>query len=101
MTQISQIMSVPFLYRLLTFILSSTRGGEAEKFALNPSSTNEQVETAHIEAGLAIVLPSQLEKSKSILVGSKATILRLIHIDEAASNHEQCNHGLWRILGDH
>src|SRR6266404_993083 len=64
-------------------------------------SADEQVKLAHIQTSLAIVLPSQLEKRESILVGSKATIHRLVQIDEAASNHEQRYHGLWRVVGDH
>src|SRR5438270_2497951 len=58
-------------------------------------STNERVQLRYIQTSLAIVLPSQLEKSESILVGSKTTVHRLVQIDEAAANHEQCNHWLW------
>jgi hypothetical protein len=58
-------------------------------------SAHEQVKLARIQTGLAIVLPRQLEKSESTLVGSKATIHRFIQIDEAASNHEQGHHRLW------
>src|SRR5438552_691701 len=62
---------------------------------------HEQIKLAHIQTDVAIVLPSQLEKSESILVGGKATIHRFVQVDEAASNHEQSNHRLWRVLGDH
>ena len=58
------------------------------------SSTNERVQLSRIQTGFAIVLPAQLEKRESILVGSKATIHRLIQIDEAALNDEQCHHWL-------
>src|SRR6266542_3527886 len=64
-------------------------------------STNERVQLSQIETGLAIVLPSQLEKSESILVGSKATIHRFVQVDEAACYHEHRHHRLRRILGDH
>jgi hypothetical protein len=49
-----------------------------------PQLANEKVQLAHIEAGLAIVLPTQLQKGESILVGSKATVDRLVQIDETA-----------------
>src|SRR5450432_1491891 len=58
-------------------------------------SAHEQVQLAHIQTGLAIVLPSQFEKSESILVGGEVTIRRLVQIDEAASNHEHGYHRLW------
>src|SRR6266568_623842 len=57
-------------------------------------STNECVQLRYIQAGLAIVLPCQLEKSESILVGSNRAIHRLIQIDEASLNDEQRHHGL-------
>jgi uncharacterized membrane protein YhfC len=57
-------------------------------------SAHEQVELARIQAGLTIVLPRQLEKCEPILVGSKATIHRLVQIDEAATNYKQRHHGL-------
>ena len=50
-------------------------------------SAREQAELAHIETGLQVVLPTQHEKSESILVGSKATI-RFVQIDEAALDYE-------------
>src|SRR5947208_7953670 len=61
----------------------------------NPKSANEQIQLAHVETGLAVVLPGQLEKSESILVGSKATIHRSVQIDEAACNHEHGQHRFW------
>lgn len=39
-----------------------------------PQLANQQVQLAHIETGLAIVFPGQLENGESILVGSKATV---------------------------
>jgi hypothetical protein len=37
-------------------------------------SPNQRVELSHIEIGLSIVLPAQLEEGESILVGAKATV---------------------------
>src|SRR2546430_2596409 len=64
-------------------------------------SAHEQIKLAHIHTSFAIVLPSQLEKRESIFVSGKATIHRLVQIDEAASNHEHGHHRLWRVLGDY
>jgi hypothetical protein len=35
-------------------------------------SPNQQVQLTHIEAGLMIVLPAQLQKAESVLIGSHA-----------------------------
>src|SRR5437870_3394972 len=48
----------------------------------------------------AIILPSQLEKRESIFVSGKATIHRLVQIDEAAVDHEHGHHRLWRVVSD-
>src|SRR5207249_11898539 len=60
-----------------------------------PQLANQQVHLTHIETRLAIVLPSQLEKGESILVGSKATVHRLVQIDEAALDHEKDQRWFW------
>src|SRR5947207_6815469 len=52
-------------------------------------STNERVQLRYIQTSLAIVLASYFEKRQCILVSRKATIHRLVKIDEAASNYEQ------------
>src|SRR5437660_12934547 len=41
-------------------------------------SAHKQVQLAHIQTGLSIVLASQFESGESIIVGSKATILRFV-----------------------
>src|SRR5882762_3868784 len=56
---------------------------------------HEQIQLARIETGLAIVLPRQLEKRESILVGGKATIHCFVQIDEAAFDHEHGHHRFW------
>ena len=60
-----------------------------------PHLANEQVQLASIEAGLAIVLPRQLESRKSILVCSNTTVGRLVQIDEATLNDKQDQCRFW------
>ena len=56
---------------------------------------NQQVQLGNIETGLAIVLPRQLKRAESILVGSKGAIDPLIQIDQAALNHEEDQRRFW------
>jgi len=56
---------------------------------------NELVQLARIEARLAIVLASQVEKRESILVGGKATVGRLVQIDEATLNDKHDQRRFW------
>jgi len=60
-----------------------------------PRLTNQQVQLARIETGLAIVLPGQLEKRESILVGSYAAVDRLVQVDEAALDHKHDQGWFW------
>jgi len=46
-----------------------------------PKLANQQIQLAHIQTGLSIVLPTQFQNTESILVGSEAAILRLVQID--------------------
>ena len=57
-----------------------------------PQLANYQVQLPHIETRLAIIFSSQLEKGESILVGSNATVGRLVQIDQATLDykHDQC-----------
>ena len=56
---------------------------------------NEQVQLAHIETCLAIVLPSQFEKGKSILVGGNATVGRSVQINEATLHYKHDQSRFW------
>jgi hypothetical protein len=55
----------------------------------------EQIELTRVETGIAIMFPSQLEKSESVLVSSEATVCGLIEIDETAFHHEKRDHRFW------
>ena len=65
-----------------------------------PRLANQQVQLTRIETSLAIVLSSQLESGKSILVSSNAAVTANVH---ASCSHVPCRHGsecpAWR-LGD-
>jgi len=39
---------------------------------------NQQVQSAHIEVGLSVVLPGQLEKTETVLVCRHAAVRRLV-----------------------
>ena len=67
----------------------------AVEFDRVPQLANELVQLAHIETRLALVLPSQFEKRESILVGSNATVSRLVQINEAALNDKHDQRRFW------
>src|SRR5262245_8370295 len=54
-----------------------------------PQLANQQLQLAYIETSLAIILPSELQKGESVIVGSKATVDRRVQIDETALDHEE------------
>jgi hypothetical protein len=60
-----------------------------------PQLANEQVQLAHIETRLAIVLPSQFEKGKSILVGGNATVGRFVQINEPTLHYKHDQRRFW------
>ena len=60
-----------------------------------PQLAKQPVQLTHIQTGLAIVLPSQLEQGESILVGRKSTVDPLVQIDEAALNYEEDQRRFW------
>ncbi len=64
-----------------------------------PDLANQQVERARIETGLTIVLPAQLKNGESVLVGGKATVDRLVQINEAALDDEKYQRWFWRVIG--
>ena len=61
---------------------------------------NEQIQLTHIQAALAIVLPSELEHCESVFVRSKGAGGRLVQIDEAALDHEEYQRGFRGVIGD-
>src|SRR5580658_8982694 len=56
------------------------------------TSSNQQVQLAHIQTSLPIVLPAQVQDTEAILVGSKAAVHRFIQVDQAALNDEEGDH---------
>ena len=64
-----------------------------------PHLANQQVQPVSIETGLTIVLPAQLKNGESVLVGAKATVDRLVQINEAALDDEKYQSWFWRVIG--
>src|SRR5438132_6518469 len=70
------------------------RGGQRTEVR-NRKSAHEQIKLAHIQTGLAIVLPRQLQSGESVLEGSKATVHRLVQVDQATLDYEKDQRCLW------
>ena len=90
----------PWQENTMVLIWSATKGLAAMTLAVAHSRgwldlANEQVQLAHIETRLAIVLPSQFEKGESILVGSNSTVGRLVQINEATLDNKHDQRRFW------
>ena len=70
----------------------SRRTGVRLNAPLGRSLANEQVQFAHVETCLAIVLSSQLKRAESILLRRNTPVDWLVQIDEATfdDKHDQC-----------
>ncbi len=90
----------PWQENTMVLIWSATKGLAAMTLAVAHSRgwldlANEQVQLAHIETRVAIVLPSQFEKGKSILVGGNATVGRFVQINEATLHYKHDQRRFW------
>ena len=70
--------STPFLVISNVGVGRAARGSTLSRTAPTLRSANKQIEVAHIETGLTIVLPAKLKSGKSVFVGSDASIDGLV-----------------------
>lgn len=91
-------MSAMGRFRTLGAIVSD--GLKADIGSGTTELSNERVQLADIEPGRAIMIASQFEHGKAVLVGREAPVVRFVEKDQSTFDYEKDQGRFGRILGD-